>query len=1749
MRNFFDSITRAAVRFRYVTLAIAVTIIVLGTFAGLELKQELLPPIEFPQTFILAQASGMTSEELLVVVTKRIEAELAKIPELVNIESTTTSAFGALINVSNDFGLNQARLREQIQQAIDRVWFPTRRIQPPQGTNPQAFAQERLAELTPEVMLYLANRRETFLFELSPKIWRVLSDETLDAMLGFLATRTANEQAVQSNLERMVRQEIVPQLQALQQVASVTVSGGQELPNTQANTGKSTAARAEARSFLLQLAPDVWKVIQERKGVGALDQQAVETFKANAFTVPKTVPPLPEGWRMDRFKDAKDLLEMQGGTRTVSDVLNNFYETGVIVGALGQTDDLTPEEVQRMLAIAPSLVEYFDAKHLVAMPPEVFAVLPDAFIDNLDGLTRDALAAAQLAKDLTGETAVRRAEDLPSAWRVQPPRIITFSLASIPLATFSVFSKETVETVEEMVTTADASSPVSNNAEAVSTSDAPKPPEGPALPTLYTLLGRLFGAELDTADDLLLIQLEGDFASTLGFSQLRAADFFNLLVQFSNFGAGAGIGGGAVPQVNFLEFVPAITECAGFNAVAQINPASPDIAPIVFACLTPDVFAYLVANDSAFLNNLNAAVFDYLTPEVLALEGVSPPLADVWATLASQPQFAQAPLRNADDLIRLGGGKGSNALNAINALVPARFAGYEIRLFDSITPTMLRYLVTQEADFYANLAPEVLLKFSQLTLASVPQSVLSSLPEATQAQVAAIISGEQPSAAVALADLYRQDEDVIPTDPNAPALTSEWQFIAQFVQGVDRFDNASDLLRFPKVIGSPAQFINELFEGQGASLAPGLARGLSLEAFTYIAERDPNFIAQLSPKALQNLRPEVFDTLPQPIKDKATAGDVFVPTRYISRTNGAEALLVTITKDAEANTVESFYAVKALIDEIDAANDNIDVIVAFEQSSFIESSIQGVVREGTLGAFFAILIILVFLSAGDWRRSGRRIVGAIVLALGLALLAIVMQPHWEGDIIAAWNNADVILRLIGIGGVLVGIAIAFLPVKLPYPAWRSTLVIAVSIPLSIFTALTLMRWLPPTVGVALASLAETTPFFGFFSKLVPTNITLNIMTLSGLTVAVGRIVDDSIVVLENIYRQLQTAGTSKEEKKRAIFAGVRDVSLAIFSATSITVVVFLPLGLTGGLISEFFLPFGLAVTYSLLASYFVAITVIPVLAYWVIKPDPTQIEEVDNDFIHRVYVPVLRWALSRTWTRYAVVGLAVLSAGIGAWLFTLRPAAFLPDFGEPQISISLELPQGTSMLQTNETTLLIEDRIRAIIPAEELATIRTIVGGGGLNISALTGGGSISENVADVTVNLTVLDNLETYALALREDLVARIGVDYVSVSAATLTSQGGFGGFELVLSGDDQQVLERYDACVILALSGVEGITNVTSNLADTGLSQSVCPQATYTLTLASNQEQSYKQTLVGSLRQALHPERFIVNAKLKDKELRLTIGHLEAEALAKALPVIEDFLAKQTEVISVVREAEQTPAASTGGAGASLYARVNLRPALNYTAEVETQDTINLTGRAIQAVQEQLTLPEGITLGQGFDSQFQTEGFANIFVAMGISIVIVVVVMIVLFASPVYWIAIIFSIVVAPVGAAVALTLTNRVLGISALIGLLMLLGLVVTNAIVLIDRIGSNRAERGMPLYDAVIEGGSRRLRPILMTALSTIIALMPLATGLSRGAIIAEELGTVVIGGIFSSTVLTLVVVPVVYYLITPLHKLLTRSQKN
>jgi len=1503
MKRFFDAITRLSLRFRAVTLAAVAVILVTGTIAGAQLKQELLPPIEFPQTFILATASGMTSDQVLNVVTVRLEEAIQTVPEVVNVSSTTTGGI-AFVIAANDFGLNQGRLRNTIQGAIDTVWFPQRIIKPSEGQAAETFAATLLNDLTPDVLLYIAQTNPNLFFQLTPAVWRALSPETAEAIVVYLA----QQQVVagnQSALERLIEQEVVPQINNVAIVANVDVTGGQALPGEE-NAASAPVSAGEARSLVLQLSPDVWAAVRERvPALGELNDATVDALKAkDAPTIPQTPPALPESWQVDRLTNASDLLEMATTARTVAGALNDFVTTGIIKGPLGQTNDLTPEDITKMILVDPTMLNAFEGEHLVAMPVEVYAALPADFINSLDGFTRDTLASAVAAEALTGEKITPEPVDLPNAWRIAPPQILTFSLASLPLATFSVFSTE--------------------DGEAVVTTDTTETPEAaPAASGLTQLLGGIVGIL---------------------------------------------IGGGSS------------------------------------------------------------------APSELAL-GAS------WADLATRPEFAGKPLQTADDLIAFSAGTPSRTLNALETALQDSFPSYTVRLFDSLNETVIARLVAEEPDFYQNLENSVLLKLSPAVLSAIPEDDIAGLDDDLAQQVQDIASGKTASAADAIADQYASD--VPAADPDAPVVEG-WTQVAGFLN--IEMDTADDFFRFPpqSIYQNAADLFNGIMSSpQGAAFAPTLFGGLTPEAATYMLERDPEVFTAVEGKALQLFSAETLAVLPAEAQERAKEGGTpFRPTNTITRTNGASSLLVTVYKDADANTVEAWYAVKAIVDKIDAENDNIEVAVAFEQSSFVEESISGVVREGGLGALFAIIIILVFLSGGEWKRSGRVLTGSILAGVFAVILIALVATQWSSagsDFGRAISQVDVLLVVLGGLGVVSGLLIMLWPGGLPYPAWRSTLVIAVSIPLSIFAALAMMRWLPPFINGLLGGAAESSSLISFVLRLAPTNLTLNIMTLSGLTVAIGRVVDDSIVVLENIFRQIQ----SGMDKKEAIISGTRDVSVAIFAATGVAVVVFLPLGLTGGLIGEFFLPFGLAVTYALLASFIVAITVVPVLAYIFISASDVPHEE--ETWMEKAYLPLLQGSQRNNTTRWAVIIVAIVSLVIGVGLFASRPFAFIPAFGEPEVGIVVSLPAGTKVLETNALVEQMEAYLSESLPEEDVHSIRAVVGGGGQSIAALLGGGGVTENAANITVGLE--GNLIEQSLpTIRAKAEEIFGEGNVIVSKSSFGG-GSLGGFEMTLTGPDQAQLASLDARVLEVLSSMPGLTNVSSNLAQAG---------------------------------------------------------------------------------------------GASADGPVTYIRADGQPALSYKAEIESEDTINVVSKAIEAVKTQVELPEGVTVGQGFNSELQSSGFTGVFVAMGIAIVIVVFILVFEFTSPIYWLAVILSISVAPVGAAIALTLADRALGISALIGLLMLLGLAVTNAVVLIDRVGSNRYERGMDLSHSIFEAGRRRVRPILMTAIATIMALIPLAIGLSQGAIIASELGTVVIGGMISSTLLTLIVVPAAYYLATPIH---------
>jgi HAE1 family hydrophobic/amphiphilic exporter-1 len=670
----------------------------------------------------------------------------------------------------------------------------------------------------------------------------------------------------------------------------------------------------------------------------------------------------------------------------------------------------------------------------------------------------------------------------------------------------------------------------------------------------------------------------------------------------------------------------------------------------------------------------------------------------------------------------------------------------------------------------------------------------------------------------------------------------------------------------------------------------------------------------------------------------------------------------------------------------------------------------------------------------------------------------------------------------------IGLVFAVLVILVFLLSLRSTLVTAVSIPFSLLVAM---------IGL----------YAGGYS--------LNILTLGALTVAIGRVVDDSIVVLENIKRHLGYG----EAKQKAILNGVREVAGAVSASTFTTVGVFLPIAFVGGQVGELFRPFGVTVTIALLASLLVSLTIIPVLAYWFLRP-PRVLPGEEQRFraeaeakerrnlLQRGYVPVIRWT-----TRHRVVtvlaGILVFAGTIAAT--PLLKTNFLDDPGNNTMTVTQVMPVSSSLARTDEAARKVE---RVLADVDGIETYQTTVGAA--EFAGFTTGGGANQ----ATFWLTLEEDVDKEVVATRlRDRLARIE------DAGTLTVQevaSGFGGsnLEVIVTAPTSQSLRVAAERVERAVAKVPGATDVTNTLgAD-------LPTIHVDVDRAKAAALGLSDAQVGqAVRQAFAGQRVasvVVDSEQRDVLLYTSERPTSLDRL-RALPIGTPVgttvrLDEVADVSEVTRPAELT--------------RIDGERSATISAAATAEDLGRVT-TDLQAALEELDLPRGATYRIAGVSSEQREAFGQLGVALLAAIAIVYLIMVATFRSIAQPLILLVSIPFAATGALALLLGTNTALGVPALIGLLMLVGIVVTNAIVLIDLINQYR-EQGMSLQEAVVEGGRRRLRPILMTALATICALIPMSLGITGGGVfVSKPLALVVIGGLVSSTLLTLILVPTLY----------------
>ena len=641
---------------------------------------------------------------------------------------------------------------------------------------------------------------------------------------------------------------------------------------------------------------------------------------------------------------------------------------------------------------------------------------------------------------------------------------------------------------------------------------------------------------------------------------------------------------------------------------------------------------------------------------------------------------------------------------------------------------------------------------------------------------------------------------------------------------------------------------------------------------------------------------------------------------------------------------------------------------------------------------------------------------------------------------------------------------------------RSTLVTAVSIPMSVLVAFVLLWW---------------------------QGISLNIMTLGGLAVAIGRVVDDSIVVLEAIYRHVQRGENTRE----ATLNGTKEVALAITASTLTTVAVFLPLALVGGLIGEIFRPFALTVTFALLASLLVSLTIVPVLSSFFINKGTVPEAKPEGTRLSRTYEPALKLALRRPFWTLAIATVML----VGSLLLTpFIGVSFLPSMGEPTAAITVEYPEGTSEEQTIENVAQVE---QIVMDSVETESIQTQVGGDTLT-AAFTGA---SGNRANITVVFPEGTDLNDTLDILSQELGA---VEGAEITVADMQAAGmGTNSVNVIVQGEDYGKVSETATELTALIAEVENVENVESDVvsAKPELRITVDPQEAATNGTAPGAIGGIVSSILSgtpagqmTIDGVPMPVRIVYAAEVGPDQLGM-------------IPVSAEGNTSLGDVATI----EQVD-------GPTQVVRIGNARSATITGAITSDDT----GGPIADVQQIINdyeAPDGVEISTGGVAADQEEAFANMAIAIVAAIAAVYIIMVASFNSLTTPFVILFSLPLAIIGVLLALVITGKTLGLPALIGLLMLVGIVVTNAIVLLEYV-IDLQRRGMPLREAIVEGGKTRLRPILMTAIATILALTPLALSQEAGALIASDLAVVVIGGLLTSTLLTLFVVPVIYELI-------------
>ena len=679
-----------------------------------------------------------------------------------------------------------------------------------------------------------------------------------------------------------------------------------------------------------------------------------------------------------------------------------------------------------------------------------------------------------------------------------------------------------------------------------------------------------------------------------------------------------------------------------------------------------------------------------------------------------------------------------------------------------------------------------------------------------------------------------------------------------------------------------------------------------------------------------------------------------------------------------------------------------------------------------------------------------------------------------------------------INNVLFGAILAVLILIVFLKDWRPTAVVACSIPVSLITAIVCM----------------------YFS-----GVTLNVISLSGLALGVGMLVDNSIVVIENIFRMRSEGYSAKE----AAVQGAGEVAGAILASTLTTVCVFLPIVFTEGIVRQLFVDLGLTIAYSLFASLLIALTVVPAMSAGMFSRVQPKKEGRIFGSLMKGYGRVLELALRfKPVVLIMVVVLLVVSAGAS---FS-RGTAFMPEMDSTQITMTLTLPKDTPLGETADVTDEIMDRL---LQMEEVVDVGAMASSSSL--SMLSGGGNVSTN--ETVVYISLQEDKEKDNLVIAREIQQNIAdilkeseaEAAIETSTMDMSALGG-SGVSIQIKGRELDTLQEIAKDIAAIVEGVEGTTEVSDGL----------EEATGELRILIDRDQAIEHGL--TVAQVFQQ----IQAKLADaasattleteiEEYSVYVRHARDIELTRALVKdLELDRTKQDGTKEKIRLSDIAVFESTEAPKA--VNRVDQTRYISVSAAVAEGYNIGFVSADVEEALRGYDMPSGYSYTMSGENETINDAMEQVFLMLVLALIFMYLIMVAQFQSLLSPFIIMFTIPLAFTGGFLGLYISGSEVSVIALIGFVMLSGIIVNNGIVLVDYINQLR-ESGMEKREAIITAGRTRIRPVLMTALTTILALSTMAFSDDMGADMSKPMSVVTIGGLVYGTLLTLIVIPCIY----------------